>query len=267
VLAGLGLAGVGPPISSSSAARTVQAPITAEDVTARAQSPPSAVASAAPVRTSCRSVVHFGDSTSSGLISSDYLPDPSQRMAAQYARVGVRHSVLDITPATSIVETPTGTKNAYEEARNLRHRGYHGCWVIALGTNDAADVYVGSSIAPSARISRMMSAIGDQPVMWVNVKSLVASGPYAESNMQRWDAALVEACARYPNMRVFDWADAAKDSWFIPDGIHYYSPGYAARAHLIADALAKAFPADGPSLAGCVVHTPSLSLPVLDVPR
>ena len=113
----------------------------------------------------------------------------------------------------------------------------------------------------------MMSAIGDQPVMWVNVKSLVASGPYAESNMQRWDAALVAACARYPNMRVFDWADVAKDSWFIPDGIHYYSPGYAARAELIADALAESFPAHGPSSSRCEVHTKALSPPVLDVPR
>ena len=119
----------------------------------------------------------------------------------------------------------------------------------------------------SARIDRMMSAIGDQPVMWVNVKSLVPSGPYAEANMRRWDEGLVQACARYPNMRVFDWADVAKDSWFIPDGIHYYSPGYAARAHLIADALAEAFPADGQSASRCVVETKPLSVPVLDVPH
>ena len=62
-------------------------------------------------------------------------------------------------------------------------------------------------------------------------------------------------------MRIYDWASAVKDRWFIPDGIHYYSPGYAARAHLIADALAKAFPAGGSAASGCVVHTPSLSIP------
>jgi hypothetical protein len=72
-------------------------------------------------------------------------------------------------------------------------------------------------------------------------------------------------------MRIYDWASAVKDRWFIPDGIHYYSPGYAARAHLIADALSTAFPAagstgaTGDSTSGCVVHTPSLSLPVLGV--
>ncbi len=291
VLAALGLAGVGF-VTSSPAAGTIQTQLASAGPiqpasTVRAASPRrpahGGAAAKAPTgtttttttadadggtqRTSCRAVVHVGDSTSAGLISADYLPDPGQRMAAQYARVGVRRSQFDITPATSIVETPHGTTDAYSLAVDLRHGGYRGCWVLALGTNDSADVYVGSNVGLSARIDRMMSAIGDQPVMWVNVKSLVPSGPYAEANMRRWDEALVQACARYPNMRVFDWADVAKDSWFIPDGIHYYSPGYAARAHLIADALAEAFPADGQSASRCVVETKPLSVPVLDVPH
>ena len=274
VLAGLGLAGLGFHTSSPSAA-TVQAqldaatsgPSTPRHSAAKISTTPTTQPSDASERTSCRSVVHIGDSTSSGLISEDYLPDRGQRMAAQYARVGVRRSIFDITPATSIVETPKGTTDAYHLALNLRQGGYQGCWVLALGVNDAADEYVGSYVSTSGRIERMMSAIGDQPVMWVNVKSLVPSGPYAESNMTRWDAALVAACARYPNMRVFDWADVAKDSWFIPDGIHFYSPGYAARAELIADALAESFPEHGPSSSRCVIHTKTLSPPVLDVPR
>ena len=88
--------------------------------------------------------------------------------------------------------------------------------------------------------------------MWVNVISQLNSGPYAEANMQRWNAALVKACPKYPNMRIFNWASVARRSWFISDGIHYTSAGYAARAQLIADALAKAFPQSGHS-SGCVV--------------
>jgi hypothetical protein len=139
--------------------------------------------------------------------------------------------------------------------------------VIALGTNDTADIYVGSSISLSTRINQMMSVIGNQPVMWVNAKTLVTSGPYAESDMQDWNSALEQACLRYPNMRVFDWASVARDNWFIPDGIHYYSPGYAARAHLIANALAQAFPASGasPGSSNCVVRVKPLSVPVLGV--
>ena len=209
-------------------------------------------------------MIHIGDSTSEGLTSSEYLPDPRQRMGAQYARVGVKHSHFAITGATSIVETLPGTTNAYSVAEQYLHDGYHGCWVLALGTNDTADVYVGSNVGLSTRIDRMMSAIGNQPVMWVNVKSLLSSGPYSEEDMEHWDQALVQACSKYPNMRIYDWASAVKDKWFIPDGIHYYSPGYAARAHLIADALAEAFPQSGGS-PGCVVHTKSVSIRVRGV--
>src|ERR1019366_9319172 len=237
-----------------------------------AASPPAGRTQAGPpvkpsTRTSCRAVVHIGDSTSEGMISSDYLPDPSQRLSAQYARVGVSDVHLEIAGATSIVETLPGGINAHTVARGLVRDGYRGCWVIALGTNDTADIYVGSSISLSTRINQMMSVIGNQPVMWVNAKTLVTSGPYAESDMQDWNSALEQACLRYPNMRVFDWASVARDNWFIPDGIHYYSPGYAARAHLIANALAQAFPASGasPGSSNCVVRVKPLSVPVLGV--
>ena len=72
--------------------------------------------------------------------------------------------------------------------------------------------------------------------------------------MQRWNAALLAACRRYPNMRVFDWAAYARRKWFIPDGIHYYSPGYVARTHAIADGLVAAFPRDQAASASCVVR-------------
>jgi peptidoglycan/LPS O-acetylase OafA/YrhL len=205
-----------------------------------------------PARTACSSVIHIGDSTSEGLVSPNYLPDPRQRIEAQYASVGATVQHYEISGARSIVETFEGQPNGYEVAQRWLRRGYHGCWVLALGTNDAADVYVGSSVDALERIQRMMSLIGEQPVMWVNVKSLLSTGPYAEQNMRAWNQALVTACREYPSMRVFNWAAVAKRSWFIDDGIHYTTPGYAARSRLIAQALARAFPATvGGS--GCVV--------------
>ena len=200
-------------------------------------------------RTSCRAVVHIGDSTSEGLISPDYLPDPQQRLAPQYARVGVTTVQPEISGGRSIVETLNGQVNAHTVAQQLIRGAYRGCWVLALGTDDTANVYVGSPVSRAARIHQMMSEIGNQPVMWVDVKSLAADGPYAEADMLLWNRALMRTCARYPNMRVYDWASAAKESWFISDGIHYSSAGYAARAHLIARALAAAFP-DGGRAAG-----------------
>jgi lysophospholipase L1-like esterase len=186
------------------------------------------------------------------MVSADYLPDKAERLPEQYEDVGVQTVRTNISGGRSIVEVLPGQTNGYNAARNLIRRGYRGCWVLALGTNDTADVAVGSNVGLATRIREMMSVTRGMPVMWVNVKTLLASGPYAESNMRQWNRALLQACARYPNMRVFDWAAIAKPKWFISDGIHYTSPGYAARARQIAHALARAFPLHGHS-AGCVV--------------
>jgi peptidoglycan/LPS O-acetylase OafA/YrhL len=256
LLACVGLAGAAPPahlgfLTAQDSSADAQAALSGATI----ESTTIATNTTAPAHgTSCKSVVHIGDSTSEGLVSKDYLPKRSERIEARYAHEGVRREHMEISGATSIVETLPGGTNAQDVARGLIDGGYDGCWVLALGTNDAADVYVGSSVALSTRIDRMMSVLGDQPVMWVNVKSLVGSGPYAETNMEQWNTALEGACAKYPNMRIFDWAGAVKDSWYIPDGIHYTSPGYKARARLIADALSKAFPADGSESPKCVIH-------------
>jgi hypothetical protein len=196
-----------------------------------------------PPRTSCRAVVHIGDSTSEGLTSPSYLPNPSQRITAQYAKVGVSRSIMDIVGGTSVVETLPGTLNAFDMASQQVHGGYHGCWVIALGTNDTADVYVGSTVGRVQRVEKMMKLIGGQPVLWVAVKSLVSGGPYSELDMRLWNQALAQVAPRYPNMRIYNWPAVVQRSWFISDGIHFTSAGYAARGRLIADALAAAFPA------------------------
>ena len=203
-------------------------------------------------QSSCRAVAHLGDSTSDGLVSPSYLPKPAERIAARYADVGVQSVITDISGARSVVEVLPGQVNGYDAARNLVRGGFRGCWVIALGTNDTADVAAGSNVGLAARIDRMMKAAAGEPVMWVNVRSLLSSGPYAEANMLRWDRALVTACVRYPNMRVYNWAAEVQHKWYISDGTHFTSIGYKHRAQMIADALARAFPATGQS-SGCLV--------------
>ena len=245
-LAGVGAAPAGPALASQSGGSlTVRTADSGEPVSAGL---------AHPGRSSCRAVVYIGDSTSEGLTSHEYLPRRYERIEARFAHVGATVQHYEISGARSIVETYEGEPNAEEAAQRWNRAGYRGCWVLGLGTNDAADVYVGSNVDMKERVNRMMSAIGRQPVLWVNVKSLEGSGPYAAQNMRLWDEALRESCARYPNMRIFDWASVVKDEWFIDDGIHFTSPGYKARALLIARALAQAFP-DGAAVSPrCVVH-------------
>jgi lysophospholipase L1-like esterase len=198
-------------------------------------------------------VVYIGDSTSDGEVQADYVPDAGSRLPAQLARVGVQQTLPEVSGARSIVETWHGIPNAATVAGQHVSAGFRGCWILALGTNDAADVKAGSNVGLPARIAHMMAIIGDQPVMWVNVTTLVNSGYYAKGAMQQWNLDLLAACRRHPLMRVFDWAAEANPSWFIPDGIHYTSAGYVQRTRLIAEALVKAFPRYGASSSSCLV--------------
>jgi peptidoglycan/LPS O-acetylase OafA/YrhL len=219
-------------------------------------SEPASQEAAAPTISSCNAVAYIGDSTSEGMVLPSYLPDPDQRLGAQYARVGATSQYFEISGARSIVETLSDSQaSGYDLVRELKAKGFQGCWVIALGTNDTANLYVGSVVGLEARIRRMMRVMGDQPVMWVSVKSLLDTGPYQEANMRLWNRTIIDACSKYPNMRVFDWASLTKDSWFISDGTHYTSEGYRHRARLTADALAHAFPASGETQGSdCVVQ-------------
>jgi hypothetical protein len=204
-------------------------------------------------RSSCRSVVYIGDSTSEGEVSTDYIPNPRERLQAQLADFGVTTTYPEISGARSIYETFEGQPSAETVAQDHISAGFNGCWIIAMGTNDVDNVNTGSTVGYADRINRMMQIIGRRPALWVDAITLLSDGPYNEGDMQKWNATLLTACKRYPNMRVFDWAAHAKPRYFIPDGIHYYSPGYVARTHLIAQALATAFPDGTPPVPSCVV--------------
>ena len=116
--------------------------------------------------------MHIGDSLSVGLVSDAHLPDDEAQIDAQYRRVGVGDVRLEISGARSVVEHLDGQLGGEEVARKVRRNGFEGCWVVALGTNDAANVAVGSASGYSDRIDRMMAIIGDDPVVWVDVKTL-----------------------------------------------------------------------------------------------
>jgi peptidoglycan/LPS O-acetylase OafA/YrhL len=197
-------------------------------------------------RTQCRSLVYIGDSTSLGVISPDYLPNANQRVSGQFGNVGATTQHFEISGGRSIYETLEGMPNAQTVAQGWVDRGFKGCWVLALGTNEAADVAAGSNVGYDERIQDMMRIAKDDPVLWVNVKTLLNSGsPYDDKNMAAWDAALAKACKTYPNMRVYDWRSDVKDPWYVDDGIHFTSQGYRQRSKLIADALLDGFPAGG----------------------
>ena len=128
--------------------------------------------------------------------------------------------------------------------------------MLALGTNDSANVRVGSGTIRETQIDLMMNAIGDAPVMWVNVRSIVkGDGPYSAKNVKP-GTRRCSPPARVPEHAHLQLGLGRQGGWFIKDGIHFTSPGYAARSALIARALAHAFPAAGTSAGDdrCLVH-------------
>ena len=213
------------------------------------------VAAGVPGETSCTSVLHVGDSSSLGLVDERSLPDPGDRMPAQYARVGVEETLMDVLGARSVVERYKGEPNAQDAVATALANGFHGCFVIAMGLNEAANVAVGGRTGIAERIDLIQSLVGDAPTMWITVKTLRTSGPWANANMASMNQALYDACRRYPSMRVFDWASEAPDSWYGSDRIHFTSEGDRERAHRIADALAASFPASGPQGYACRVES------------
>ena len=246
----ISLAGVLPAVSNGG--RSGTGPLL-RDTRAIGLDPHRRRATLPPFVADCRAVVYIGDSTSEGEVSDNYIPNKAQQLPQQLHDVGVGAVYPEISGARSIVELYDGIPNGAMVAQSHVAAGFRGCWILALGTNDVANVAVGSNVSLTARIDRMMSIIGRAPVLWVGVITLVSSGPYAESGMEQWNRDLIAACQRYPNMRVFDWGAVAKARWFIPDGIHYYSPGYVARSKLIARALVKAFPPKRPASPSCAV--------------
>ncbi|CAN7578213.1 acyltransferase family protein [Terrabacter sp. LjRoot27] len=217
--------------------------------------PPTAAPTRTPSRTSCTSLVHVGDSTSVGLVDPAYQPRAATRLPAQYARVGVTSFVPDILGARSIVETFRGQPNAESAVTSRTTQGYAGCWVLAMGTNEVANQYVGGVVPLADRIDRLMRPIGNHPVLWLTVRTTDTSGPYADREMEKWNAALLEACTRYPNLRVYDWRAEVRRSWFVDDGIHFTTKGYVERGRRVADALVRAFPATGQPAQECLVRS------------
>jgi lysophospholipase L1-like esterase len=189
--------------------------------------------------------VHIGDSTSEHLWDASTLGgDAGATMEAQYGAVGVEEVFNDTSGGRSMVERINRQqRNALEVAEEVRATGYHGCWVLMVGTNDAANVAAGANLGLEARIESMLAIIGGDPVLWVNTASSSSIKWYGDDSMQAFNAALADAASRHPNLWVFDWAAVVQPDWYGPDGLHHSPTGRAWRTALTAQELAVASPA------------------------
>ena len=205
--------------------------------------------------TSCDEVVHIGDSTSIGLMSPCYLPNRSDRIAAQYRRVGRRAMSRPTSPgARSIVEVYKGEPNAFDATKARIDDGYDGCWVFAMGTNDTANQYVGG-VVPDAGSDRTDHGCSRRPA------GALADGEDRGCRAGRGPTRRCRSgttrCSGerngYPNMRIYDWRRQVKDGWFSPTAST--SPRTATSNAAIASPtrLALAFPAGSAASASTLV--------------
>lgn len=182
----------------------------------------------------CKNVAHIGDSLTA------YTRDA---IAEAYGAVGVSAEIDAFGGRATLQKLAADPKTGKQAARAFHEAGFRGCWVVALGTNDTANVAAGARYTRAKAIDEMMTAIdpsGVAPVLWVNTFTTRSSGYYSNTNMQQWNRALAEAESRWQNLHVFDWAAVAATGIApFADGIHHSAAGYAARNRAIAQALAE----------------------------
>jgi lysophospholipase L1-like esterase len=230
---------------SSTRPRNTSAPLTTVATTIGAITTTTATSSVGRTtakKTSCSDVAYIGDSVSLGMISAATLPDPAAHLEPRLAAIGVANVQVEISGGRSIVETLSGQENAVEVATRLRSAGFSGCWVIAIGTNDAANIAAGAKRNADQRIIALMSVIGSDPVLWIDALTIATTGFWASANINAWDDALTAESVAYPNMRIARWSKLVRTDWFESDGIHPNAAGTAARVQFVASALVANFP-------------------------
>ncbi|MDY2941574.1 MAG: acyltransferase family protein [Varibaculum sp.] len=204
-----------------------------------------------PTQTSCREVVHVGDSTSLAMFTQEGVNSPADTGEAAYRAAGAQIVINSSFGARAtnmaINEDPSGDESITE----ILAGGVdpNTCWVIALGVNNAANMAVVSGDTASAEIANTMSLIGSQyPVLWISPTTSTQLAPrwYETPNMVHWNETLLADVRKYPNLWVYRWDQDVQQEWFLEgDGVHYNVEGNTQRSRHFASALIEAFPKVG----------------------
>lgn len=177
----------------------------------------------------CNDIAQIGDSLSVNQETKIIAAYSAQGMTVQSDALGGR----------AVLQASEGNTGLVAAQRFL-DKGFKGCWVVALGTNDTAKIAAGAKYTRASAIDQMMTKIDSSkkiPVMWVNTYTTKTTGNYVNGNMILWNEELEKAKSRWPNMRVYDWATVAKTGVapFV-DGVHHTSAGQDVRHASVAKA-------------------------------
>lgn len=116
------------------------------------------------------------------------------------------------------------------------------CYVIALGTNDAAAA-AGNPAQIKSRITKALSVTGDGHVEWIlpgtNITGAAGKSNYADANMKVFRDELTKIAADQPNVDVNDWSAVATKKDYQQDNTHHNKKGHVNFADYVTDSLSK----------------------------
>ena len=102
-------------------------------------------------------------------------------------------------------------------------------WMVGLGTNDVVSTGTNTMLA-RAHIDRMLTAIGPNPIWWVNVHTANLADQPRE---RAFNAAIAST-----GVHVIDWATFSTGApWFAGDLVHLSPTGYNARASFVVSSV------------------------------
>ncbi|MCK0441195.1 N-acetylmuramoyl-L-alanine amidase [Gordonia alkaliphila] len=154
---------------------------------------------------------------------------------------GVNTIYYDVAGARSAVETVNGTPNAVDALASLPAAD---CYFAAVGTNDAANIAVGSEVDAAERVKRLRGAASGKPLFMMTVaigENATANG-YTPAAAQAMNDAIT---AGLPTGHVLDWAARSTTELRAADGIHDSAAGISSRARAAGVFFAGGTPAAG----------------------
>lgn len=191
----------------------------------------STTTSQAAEQTRCQAIGYIGDSLSDATTR----PEIAHRLNQLGAKYSVPVSLStssgraviqgwDITGRGVGTDQADGTGS--EVAQTMKARGVN-CFIIALGTNDAAAA-AGNRSAIASRINLIMSLIGDSHVDWITPQTRLSNPArpgghvYTDANMAIVRSELDNAARRFPNLDVNHWERIPKVArgFWRADNIH-----------------------------------------------
>lgn len=197
------------------------------------------------LKTQCQEVNWVGDSTSilsidegSGTVTPDDAELSGKPLPKALFATGVQRINYDISGGRSAHERVNGNPNAVEALSALSAANPEAdCSVYSGGTNDSANVEVGSSVGVKDRLDALREAAGKSrlfvttaaidPQAQVSGYTPAAPAPWNHYLATEWEPELV-----------INHAGHLLPGYFEQDGIHYTALGTEARADLAARVLA-----------------------------